>query len=193
MSALIYHKEVILLNALKHHAGSIRSFAAQAFIDIESLPQLCKVVGTSQMDLYYGRLSIDAIRDEVMVQAEHIGVLDPEKYESWLKNGNGYKKLILSDSSVWILRWGEEKTKFIHIHPGRYSPHTIRVTANTLKTAIAVCACLKRGVIADTNLQNINVVRRTVLGLSPIRQMKKTDPIVKTLGLLLDVEDEIGS
>jgi len=59
------------------------------------------------------------------------------------------------------------REKFVHIHPGRYSPNTFRVKANTLKTAIvaeflALCQ--------DQSPYDIQVVNqaRIRLQLSPV-------------------------
>ena len=91
------------------------------------------------MDLYLGSLNPRQISNEIINKIKNFGLYTYIKYRKWLsEEGKQYKQIDLSDTSVWMLRFGNEKDRYIHIHPGRYSPNTMRVKAKTLKTAIAV-------------------------------------------------------
>ena len=42
----------------------------------------------------------------------------------------------MPDGSAWVLRQGEEGGRYVHVHPGRRTPPTLRVRATVLKTAV---------------------------------------------------------
>jgi hypothetical protein len=94
-------------------------------------------------------------------------LLDIESYQKFLesqgqiKRHGHYLNLTLSDGSIMTMRAvyeGKRKNSasFIHIHPSRHSPHTFRIRANTLKTAIMVyfLACCRRVSPFDVALLN---------------------------------------
>jgi hypothetical protein len=161
--------ENILFNALKHHRGFICRQLQQA--SIPSLPDLLKTLGNSQMDIYYGALDLPALYNEV------ITLVPTDNYLSWL-NG-GYKEITLSDTSRWVLLHGTEPGKYIHLHPARYSPHSLRVKATILKTAIAI---IVTGITPDLNA--VNHIRQSVLALSPVKSMEQCEHLWEVLEML---------
>lgn len=66
-----------------------------------------------------------------------------------------------------MLRWGVVEGRHVHLHPARYSQYTIRVKANTLKTAVAVQIAIRR-YEQPLSLALVNQVRTQWLGLAPI-------------------------
>jgi len=64
--------------------------------------------------------------------------------------------------------------------PERYSQHTIRVKASTLKTCVGVRCIYKN---AEPGLEEVNNVR-FFLGLSPVRQIQRDSQIWKVLDLV---------
>ncbi len=103
-------------------------------------------------------------------------------YKNWLDQNNGFRELIISDSSIWTLRI-IDKESYIHIHPSRYSDHTIRLKANTLKTVL--CTYLFEE--ADSFLFDpfvINLYRQKYLGLSPIKLLGNHNEMESTFNLL---------
>lgn len=74
---------------------------------------------------------------------------------------------MLSDKSVWTLRF-VDKNNFVHIHPSRYSPNTIRIKANILKTVLCVLL-FQDNLKIMPDIQLINKCRIEYLALSPLR------------------------
>lgn len=137
------------------------------------------VIGHSLIDLYLGEMSVEQIEDEILQQLRLLNIHHSVDYETWLESARGYQLIRLSDSSVWTLRRSKANDfQYIHIHPARYSPLTIRIKSETLKTAIAY-HCLKHYQPAACNVfsphitkigytETLNFVRQTI-GLSPIK------------------------
>lgn len=126
-----------------------------------------KKIGTNQMDMYEGMLSIGQIEDEIMTILHSKALSTIQAYRAWIRQGGGFRTVELSDSSVWILREGESDAAYIHIHPGRYSPATFRVKASPLKAAIYIRHLGLSPDSIDTEL--INHIRVRWLGLSPVK------------------------
>ncbi|NNG28059.1 MAG: hypothetical protein HKM87_11065 [Ignavibacteriaceae bacterium] len=105
-----------------------------------------------------------------------------ELYKKWLyMGGDEYKLITLPDKSTWALRMGNKKENYIHIHPGRYSLHTIRVRALTLKTAICVMAYINIYKISSPNLELINNVRNEFLNAAPVKSLSLTSGLLRLL------------
>ena len=95
-----------------------------------------------------------------------------EAFLKWLKPFD-YKKITLSDSSVWIVKPGNDQNRYLHLHPGKKSPHTVRVRAGTLKTVLALFY-FAPSKFDNKNLQFVNDVRTRYLNLSPIKSLQET-------------------
>ena len=158
----------ILFNALKHHLGFIQEQLKHSLV-----PDL-KILGNSQMDIYYGTLSLKELYNEVIVL---IPANDEVSYLQWLNNS--YKEITLSDTSRWVLLHGTAPGKFVHLHPARYSPHSLRVKASILKTAIAVMTT------TDTipDLHMLNYIRQSI-HLSPVKSLELCEHLWEVLKLL---------
>jgi hypothetical protein len=172
----------IQLNALKHHIRAITRLIADC--PVAELPQRLKVLGNSQMDLYLGDLEETDISRQVLQVLNALDIHTEQQYQHWLEQHHHYRSITLSDSSVWILRLGKERDKYVHIHPGRYSPATIRVKAAVLKTAIAVWVYLKNGLIGEVNEDSLNRARKEVPGLPPVKSLTESRAILKMTGIL---------
>ncbi|SFW64347.1 hypothetical protein [Chitinophaga sancti] len=166
----------ILFNALKHHKGYIRQQIATA--TPTTLPGLLKKLGNSQMDIYYGYLTPERLFEEVLAQ---IPAETASAYLAWL-NGE-YKEIILSDNSKWILLEGNVPGQYIHLHPARYSPESMRVKAPILKTAIACIVCHPR--IVHPDLVMVNQIRKTILQLSPVKDLAQCQHLWQVMKMLL--------
>jgi hypothetical protein len=140
-------------------------------------------LGGSQMDMYAGPLDIAAIFDEIRKQLTAAGVDTRAAYEAYLLQGDGYATLVLSDTSVWVLRLAADKPDYMHLHPGRYSPHTFRVKASALKTALAYWAALRHGGLKGDLLEDLNELRAG-LRLSPLRSVTESGHILEIMLLL---------
>jgi hypothetical protein len=163
----------VLFNPWKHHAGAIRRRIAEAAgagpaALVGLAPQLL-VMGTELMDLYTGPLSAADIAAAVLAQLRDEGRLEAGAYRNWLEANRGYRVLTLpADGSAWVLRFGEEGGRYVHLHPGRWTPHTRRVRANVLKTAVMALSFAGAHGSDPRDVALINRVRREYLGLAPV-------------------------
>ncbi|MDI9858143.1 hypothetical protein [Flectobacillus roseus] len=167
---------MILFNTLKHHLPSIIDFIANHTVDSEV--NLSKL-GDSLMDLYTGHLSLDSIFEETLYFLKEQGITSEEDYRVFLEKHQGYATFQLSDTSKWVFLWGNEPERYVHIHPARYSPFTIRIKSATLKTAVM----LKIRNVQQLDTDSINTARKSI-GLSPIKSMEKVTNIIEAMTLL---------
>lgn len=161
----------IKFNPYKHHLNFLRmkteKWKESHWTEAE---KEIKNIGNNLIDLYFGRLTVHEIFNEVTAFTGSKDLHTRRALTEWLKPFD-YKKITLSDGSVWVIREGHDSTRFIHIHPGKYSPLTIRVRAPALKTVIALCIC---GVEPDdADVQTVNHIRKTMLHLSPVKSLVK--------------------
>lgn len=163
----------VLFNTFKHHAGSLRARIAD-IVD-RGHPALVEmgnhlvVLGTRLMDLYVGPLTPRELSAWLLAELGRIDRLALERYREWLLSTEEYVVLTHpEDGSRWVLRLGDEQGRYVHLHPGRWSPHTQRVRANVLKSAFLVLC--HTGIHGGDPMDRVvlNEVRRTYLGLSPL-------------------------
>ena len=177
----------VTLNCWKHHAGFIRNqitLLQKNKISKEELRKLLLIIGESQMDLYRGKLNPKLIANEIINNVKSFGAKSYTSYSKWLsEEGKSYKQMKISDGSIWTLRLGNEKKRYIHIHPGRYSPLTIRVKAVTLKTTIAVRVLVEGSELGLPNLNSINEIRKAFLKLPPLKSLSLSSGVGKFLNI----------
>jgi len=178
----------LTFNCWKHHAGFIKNqieFYRCEKTSVEELQKTLLVIGESLMDLYIGELSPQKICDEIVSKLKSTGVLAFKEYKKWLfEKGNEYKLFEISDNSVWALRLGKQKQRYIHIHPGRHSQLTIRVKAATLKTAIAMLTINYKKNISLTNTLQINKIREEMLNLPPVKKVSSNSAVVRIINII---------
>jgi len=134
------------------------------------------------MDLYLGKLTPIELTTFAKQFLKERQAFKYELYKKWLySSGNEYKLIILPGKSTWALRMGNKKENYIHIHPGRYSLHTIRVRALTLKTAICVMVYINIYKISSPNLELINNVRNKFLNAAPVKSLSLTSGLLRLL------------
>jgi hypothetical protein len=172
----------VRFNALKHHIREIS--ALMTVCTPEELPQRLKTLGNAQMDLYLGLLGKHTIILEILQALGREGISNEEEYAAWLQQQGGFRTITLSDSSVWVLRKGEDRPRYIHLHPGRHSPFTIRVKAAVLKTVIVLCLYQRHQRIAGIDEGTLNRLRGEVLGLPPLKTMAESRQILRLLEIL---------
>ncbi len=179
----------MLLNTWKHHAAAlrqrIRETVAAGPAGLPALADGLLVIGTELMDLYTGRLTPSEVAEKVLAALRDDNCLSPEAFLMWVEAGGGYRELTVpEDGSRWVLRRGDEAGRYVHVHPGRWSPATRRVRANVLKTAVLVLAhvAVHGGDPLDVAL--VNDVRRRHLGLSPLGKELSGE---QGLGAVIDV------
>lgn len=165
----------VLLNTWKHHAGWIRSRIGAAVAagspGLDALVKDMVVVGTRLMDVYTGAFTPAEIGEHVITQLRGVNRLEFDRLSAWLQGQGEYAMIELPDGSKWTIRLGPADGRYLHLHPGRWVPHTIRVQANTLKSAVMAHAhaLLTGGVPRDIAL--VNEARRRYLGLLPVREL----------------------
>src|SRR5262249_35743156 len=130
----------VLFNTWKHHADALRWRIQEAVgagpAGLDRLAGHVVVLGTKLMDFYTGRLWPAEVCDRVLARLRADGRLGLPAYREWVEAEGGYRVLTLpEDDSRWVLRVGDEADRYVHLHPGRWSPATLRVRANLLKTA----------------------------------------------------------
>ena len=167
-------EEIILFNALKHHLRYslhlIRSAKSPA--DMASFSQAVLTVGHSTLDLYTGPTHVSDIKQHILSSLMASGHCSVTGFETWVNSqGTTYKLIDLPDTSNWTLRYSKNTAAYIHIHPSRYSKHTVRVHAGPFKTALSVVAyCFFHQKEPNAlSLEIINEIRQQQLGMSPVR------------------------
>lgn len=133
--------------------------------------------------MYAGELSTEAIFTEIREQLRQAGVHNRSDYEAFLAQSHHYATMVLSDTSKWILRLAADKSCYIHLHPGRYSPHTFRVKAAALKTALAWWIAKQHHLLTGDLLKDLNHLRNG-LRLSPLRNVAESSHILEIMSLL---------
>jgi hypothetical protein len=165
----------VLLNTWKHHAGWIRWRIGEAVrggtTAVDVLPVEMAVVGNRLMDLYTGPLTVGEIGEHVVTHLHAAGRLEFGKLSEWLAAQDEYTLLELPDGSKWTIRLGPADGRYLHLHPGRWVPNTMRVQANTLKSAVMAHAHARLSGGEVTDLAVVNEARRKYLGLLPVREL----------------------
>jgi len=178
--------EPFQFNPLKHHLMYIREFiseklAEEGNIDRKNLVRELKHIGTSVMDIYTGRLKVDKICAEILefLAANNLDI--KEKYSAWTGTSfNEFKKITLSDASVWMMKLNNDEKRFVHIFPARQSPDTLRVKANTLKSAIIYYIIIGKDYISRKDLNQA----RSLFGLSPVKDTEEAEAITEMIEIL---------
>jgi hypothetical protein len=174
-------------NCWKHHARFIKG-QIESITETKHLNELKKhllQIGESQMDLYYGSYSPAEVSEQILGAIDIKKIFSLEQYKHWLIiGGKDYQLLKLKDKSIWTLRMGENPNRYIHIHPGRYSPHTIRAKATTLKTAIMILCYNQLGEIKSIKTEAVNFIRKKYLNEPPIKSFSNASGLGRIINLL---------
>ncbi|HVL15052.1 MAG TPA: hypothetical protein VM529_20945 [Gemmata sp.] len=178
----------VLLNTWKHHAGWIRWRVGRAVADgpagVAALVPETAVIGRRLMDLYTGPLTPAEIGEAVVCHLREAGRMAFEPLAAWLASRDGYALIDLPDESQWAIRLGPAEGRYLHLHPGRWVPHTVRVSANTLKSAILAHAVAGLTGGDATDLAVVNEARRQYLGLLPVRELSAEGGLGAIIALL---------
>ncbi|MCY1723365.1 hypothetical protein OU798_23645 [Prolixibacteraceae bacterium Z1-6] len=177
----------ITFNPQKHHFRFLLSeIGYWKTMELPKVKNDLLLIGNNLIDFYLGSLSVQQICNESIRFFQQKEINDEEKFTHWLKGAN-YKKMTLSDQSEWLVKKGNSHTHYIHIHPAKFSKHTIRVRAATLKTVIALLVnsvSIQKSI--SKNLLSINSVREKMLGLSPIKSADEPDSGILRLWRLFE-------
>jgi len=119
-----------------------------------------ETLGDNLVDVYIDKLSASQITNQIknkLISENHFEYND---YKMWLA-GNEFKKITLDDNSVWVLRLGFKKEFYIHIHPGKHSPHTFRTNSNSLKTSFCYYYKYNNTPISTEKINNVKMDKGT--------------------------------
>jgi hypothetical protein len=162
----------VLMNPWKHHARFLQRRINQLILEgvrsLEHLPTELLVLGHGLMDLYLGEILPHAIASTIIDQLNRDDHFELERYYSWIDLNGGYRVLELEDTSKWVMRCGDDADRYLHVHPGRWSPLTCRVRANAIKTAIVALTLAGIQGTDPTDIDVINKARVEYLDLSPV-------------------------
>jgi hypothetical protein len=162
----------ILFNYWKHHMNFLLSDLQEQSVknDISSLRLRMQKIGNSTTDLYTGKMNIPELVNYCIDALKKMHRYRKDIYLNWLREkAEEYKFMDFPDGSVWILKIGTEEGRYIHLHPGRNVPGTLRVKATILKTSYLVNLHALIENISPLDINLINTVRNDILGLSPIK------------------------
>jgi hypothetical protein len=137
-------------------------------------------MNSNQIDIYTGSLLPLEIIEEIKHKTEHTALQTKLNFKLWL-NKQEFKLVEIKDTSVWVLREGHNDNNYIHIHPARTKPHSIRIHGNSLKTAILHILLYQN---KPLTLMDINYIRSTYLDLSPVKNLETCERIRNTISFL---------
>lgn len=162
----------VLFNAWKHHAGWVReriALAADGGQDgVSAVASAVVVCGTKLMDFYLGDLTPWAVGESALAHLQRLGKREFPAFRDWLAPQGGFSGFTAPDGSRWILRAGDEAGRYVHLHPGRYSPYTARVPGLTLKTAVVTLALARHTGADPLSVAVVNDARKRFLALPPV-------------------------
>lgn len=178
--------EPLLFSPLKHYLPFIRELINKNILsgnnsDHKNLIRELKHIGTCVMDIYAGELTQEMIFNEICTFLNMNGLSIKEKYKSWVGTGfDDFRIITLSDESQWMLKYYNHDTHYAHIFPARQSPHTFRIKANTLKSAILYLIMIGKDFITEDDLNSA----RAMAGLSPVREIADTQAVTELIEIL---------
>lgn len=177
----------ITFNTYKHHfqflLKQIKSWQKSEWKYVE--PDLSKI-GENLIDFYTGKLTVENICNECLYYFKQNKIDGNIAFSEWLHPVK-YRKIKLSDSSEWVIKYGKDPENYIHIHPAKKSIHTIRVRAATLKTVLVLM--VKTNTThrnPKENLTEVNHIRTTYLHLSPVKSLKQNKGILQLWNTFLN-------
>ncbi len=178
----------VLFNLFKHHLNYIRYQIGQINDQsgFDSITDKTKIIGDSQMDLYYGEMPPGDIVKNILRKIEQKNYSNYKNYLQWINSDGLYYRVIqLIDDSFWVCRVGiEDHERYVHIHPARNSALTLRVKANALKTAILLLAYIKINTERELSEELISYIRERHLNLSPVKSTDKLKELDKLISLI---------
>jgi hypothetical protein len=179
--------EKIVFNCWKHHLNFVleqisatRDNSNHSGLFHNALSELA-AIGNNTFDLYTGSLTVESIHEQIHLYLTQNSLTTPEQYNTWL-GPVGYKEIKLSDQSGWVLRFGTQTNKYVHVHPSRSGRFTKRFKGSSWK--IALLFLLQNRNTNDINLSQINSIRLS-LGLSPVKKITPQSDVQHVLSFIL--------
>lgn len=185
MSKYFNIPEPFQFNPLKHLLAFSREFVSDwsegNSPDNTFLMKELKHIGTSVMDIYTGSLSTDNLVKEISDYLNSNKLSGHEAFSEWtgIKH-NDFRIIALSDSSQWTLKYHNDEFRYVHFFPARESAHTLRVKANTLKSALLYLIIIGKDYISEPDLNRA----RALAGLSPIKDPEDAAAITEMIEMI---------
>lgn len=181
--------EPFCFNLLKHHLGYLHAFAAKHILmERRSLPEAASELvelGHLLTDVYTGALSPGQICTQIRRRLESEQHFPEASYLKWIDESTGRYRLVeIADNSVWTLLYSSNTKQYLHIHPARRSPHSIRVRSIALKVALLlfISGCIPQP--KEELLVEANHLRVHFFGESPIGKNSDLRHLRTALSLL---------
>ncbi len=180
--------EPFQFNPLKHHLSFIKEFITLRLSedktpDIALLVKELKHIGTSVMDVYTGLIPVKKIIDEANLFLIANNLDNEAVFSGWMgKNYNDFRIIDLSDTSQWMMKYHNDRNRYVHLFPARMSNHSFRIKANTLKSAILYNIIIGKDYVSRKDLNRA----RDLLGLSPVKDPADTEAITEMIEILRD-------
>jgi hypothetical protein len=180
---------LIRLNALKHHYSYLKSRIEDwSGMEWDIVWEELMELGNNQFDIYTGSLTVREICRETEDYLSTKKITPRVDLHHWLEKA-GYKTLLLSDESKWIIRESDSPLTPAHIHPARIQKMVRRMKSSHVKTAIALMYETKVNSlnVTDCNTSQINAIRTEKTGLSPVRSIEESKRILDTYRFLTEM------
>jgi hypothetical protein len=170
----------VTFNPHKHHFGFLmHQIDCWRKTDWAKVEKELQLIGGNLLDLYTGNLTVEKICMECINSFRNKNITTPDKLHEWLAPRE-FSKTELSDHSVWVIKEGIDRERFLHIHPAKNSPFSIRVRATTLKTVLALkIQRVEFSGNSQSNLSHVNQIRTKYLDLSPIKSLERGKGILR--------------
>jgi hypothetical protein len=186
MNTLNTIPEPLVFTPLKHHLGYIKNFilentgAGRPDANIEVVKEL-RHIGGSVMDIYTGEMTDTEIGEEFLCYIRSKKLSDRKVYCKWAGTGAlDFKTIWLSDGSQWVMKYHDNEQRFVHFFPARFSPHSFRIKANTLKSAILYQIFVGKDYVTEEDLNTA----RAIASLSPVNDIFDTEAISEMIEML---------
>jgi len=178
--------EPLLFNPLKHYLPFIKEFVTNRIMkindpDLNDLIRDLRHLGNCVMDIYNGELTMDSIFSEIgdFLRNNHLQELNV--YKIWTGTRfNDYRIISLSDSSRWTLKFHLNNSRYAHLFPARSSPHSFRIKANTIKSAILYIILIGKDYVSEDDLNTT----RALAGLSPVKEVADAEAVTEMIEIL---------
>jgi hypothetical protein len=186
MNTLNSIPEPLVFNPLKHHLGYIKEFilentgSGRSDANVEVIREL-RHIGGSVMDVYTGGMTHPEIGDEFLCYIKTKKLSDRNIYSKWAGTGQrDFRTIYLSDGSQWVLKYHDNEQRYVHFFPARFSPHSFRIKANTLKSAILYLIFIGKDFADEDDLNTA----RAIASLSPVKDIFDAEAISEMIEIL---------
>ncbi|MBW6492292.1 MAG: hypothetical protein K0B15_13990 [Lentimicrobium sp.] len=164
----------VRFNPMKHHRNYILDFLKVASPDlvIGRMDSICN----GYTDIYTGLIDPVSIGNSVISILKSKRVFSADDFLHWVDLKNGYRQIRLEDLSEWIVRKSIGNERYIHLHPARTGPFTLRFKGSTLKT-VCLLSIFYPGFQGNISPEMLTRVREQ-LGLSPLSRIERCKGII---------------